>query len=61
MRRNYSVINSAYWVAALSFHLFDYEIFPLALFGAFLGGDMFVWSTMATKVKVTKTMLNTLD
>jgi len=43
------------------FHLFDYEIFPLALFGAFLGGDVFVWSTMATKVKVTKTMLNTLD
>lgn len=45
----------------LLFHLFDYEIFPLALFGAFLGGDVFVWSSMATKVKVTKTMLNTLD
>lgn len=45
----------------LSFHLFDYEIFPLALFGAFLGGDVFAWSSMATKVKVTKTMLNTLD
>lgn len=34
---------------------------PLALFGVFLGGDVFVFSAMATKVKVTKTMLSTLD
>lgn len=34
----------------------DYEIFPQALFGVFLGGDMFVFSAMATKVKVTKNM-----
>lgn len=40
----------------------DYEIFsPQALFGVFLGGDMFVLSTMATKVKVTRSMLHTLD
>lgn len=32
-----------------------------ALFGVFLGGDVFVSSAMATKVKVTKSMLNTLD
>lgn len=37
------------------------RFFPQALFGVFLGGDMFVLSTMATKVKVTKSMLHTLD
>lgn len=41
--------------------LSDYEIFPQALFGVFLGGDMFVLSAMATKVKVTKSMQHTLD
>lgn len=45
----------------LPLHRLIMRFFPQALFGVFLGGDMFVLSTMATKVKVTKSMLHTLD